>query len=106
MQEARRHGAFVCVHQTNATVHSFAFQTEVLRRSPTCKRVRECERGVEAQSEKGSHSSNDGNPLGWLARRRIASGHGAEGDQTDIFGFGVPVPQGTRVVLMNQTKRW
>jgi hypothetical protein len=27
VQKARRHGAFVCVHQTNATVHSFAFQT-------------------------------------------------------------------------------
>ena len=32
---------------------------------------------------------NDGNPLGWLARRRIEGGHGAEGNQTDIVGFGV-----------------
>ena len=54
----------------------------------------------------GGSFSNDGNPLGWLARRRIASGHGFENDQTGIVGFGVPVPQGTRVVLMNQTKRW
>jgi hypothetical protein len=66
-------------------------------------RLRAGRRNAERE---GSHSRKDGIPLGWLARRRIASGHGAEGDQTDIFGFGVPVPQGTRVVLMNQTKRW
>jgi len=35
----------------------------------------------------GLITREDGNPLGWLARRRIASGHGAEGNQTDIVGF-------------------
>ena len=53
MQKARRHGAFVCVHQTNATVHAFAFRAGSCEDHPACKRVRDCERGVEAQSEKG-----------------------------------------------------
>jgi len=32
-----------------------------------------------------NRNSNDGNPFGWLAPRRIASGHGFESDQTDIL---------------------
>jgi len=53
MQEARRHGAFVCVHQTNTTVRTFAVRDSSCEDYPTYKRVRDCERGVEAQSEKG-----------------------------------------------------
>jgi hypothetical protein len=49
-------------------------------------------------------SREDGNPLGWLARRRIASGRGFERYQTDMIWFRSNPSQGTRVVLMNQTK--
>ena len=42
----------------------------------------------------GGSFSNDGNPLGWLARRRIASGHGFESNQTDILVSEYPFPKG------------
>ena len=58
----------------------------------------------------GLITREDGNPLGWLARRRIASGHGAEGNQTDIVGFFFLEEEyrdpTVAVVLLNQTKRW
>ncbi len=35
----------------------------------------------------GLITSNDGNPLGWLARRRIAGGHGLERSGGVHFGW-------------------
>jgi hypothetical protein len=51
MQEARRHGAFVCVHQTNTTVRAFAVRDRSCEDHPTCKRVRDCERGMRSNVE-------------------------------------------------------
>ena len=57
MQEARRHGAFVCVHQTNTTVRAFVVRDSSCEDHPTCKKVRDCERGmrpnVEASTRRG-----------------------------------------------------
>ena len=68
---------------------------------------------VEPLSSKGPHSSNNGNPLidGRLTvrcMRRVDWTVDCMGDQVAeaIGSFGVPDPQGKRVVLMNQTKRW
>ena len=79
----------------------------------TCGGAAGSAEGVGAQSGKGLHSSYDGNPLidGRLTvrcMRRVDWTVDCMGDQVAeaIVCFGVPDPQGTRVVLMNQTKRW
>jgi hypothetical protein len=49
---------------------------------------------VEPRSSKGPHSRKDGNPVGWLARRRMANGRGFERSQADILVSEYPFPQG------------
>jgi len=51
MQESRRHGAFACVRQTNTTVRAFAVRDRSCEDHPTCKRVRDCERGMRPNVE-------------------------------------------------------
>ena len=57
MHETCRHGAFVCVHQTNTTVSAIAVRDRSCEDHPTCKRVRDCDRGmrpnVEASTRRG-----------------------------------------------------
>ena len=60
-------------------------------------------RNVERE---GSHSRKDGNPLGWLAIERGARGRGFGRSNGIHFGWKKSArSQGTRVVLLNQTKR-
>jgi len=62
---------------------------------------------VEPRSSKGPHSSRDGNPLGWLALGRGARGRGFGRSSGVHFGWKKSTAtQQSRVVLMNQTKRW
>ena len=70
---------------------AFVVRTENVEDSPLSIQRSRSAGGVRRRSveREGSHSRNDGNPLGWLVRRRIEGGHGAEGNQTDIVGFGV-----------------
>jgi hypothetical protein len=94
MQEARRHGAFVGVHQTNTTVRVFAVRYNSCEDHPTCKKVRDCERGMRPNAEASARrgravkvliTTKDGNPLGWLALGRSARGRGFGGQATFIF---------------------
>ena len=87
MQKARRHGVFVCVHQTNATVHSFAFQTGSYEDPQHARGFESASGASKSRARKGLITRNDGNPLGWLARRRIAGGHGLERSVGVHFGW-------------------
>ena len=49
---------------------------------------------VEPRSSKGPHSRNDGNPLGWLARGRIAGRRGFRSGRRTFFGERMPQPNG------------
>jgi len=79
MQEARRHGAFVCVHLTNTTVRAFAVQDSSCEDHPTCKKVQDCVRGMRPNVEVSTRRGREvkvlipekmATPCQWLASVR------------------------------------